>query len=73
VSDTGVGIPADRIAEVFDEFVRLQPNQYRDGSGLGLAVCRKLVDAMGGKISVRSDRDRGAVFTVRLPAWPDDD
>ena len=72
VSDTGVGIPADRIAEVFDEFVRLQPNQHRDGSGLGLAVCRKLVDAMGGKISVRSDRDRGAVFTVRLPAWPDD-
>ncbi len=73
VSDTGIGIQAGRIAEVFDEFVRLHPDQRKDGSGLGLAVCRKLVDAMGGKISVRSEHDEGSVFTVQIPAWPGED
>ena len=73
VSDTGIGIPADRVDEVFDEFIRLQSDHPKDGSGLGLAVCRRLVDAMGGRISVRSERDKGSVFTVLIPAWPTDE
>ncbi len=73
VTDTGIGISADHIDEVFDVFVQIRHDRQKDGSGLGLAVCRKLADAMGGRISVHSEDGRGSVFTVRIPAWPDDE
>jgi signal transduction histidine kinase len=60
---------------VFEEFVQIEPTQQdrQRGSGLGLSVCRRLVRAMGGRISVSSVPGEGSVFTVLLPCWPDDE
>jgi PAS domain S-box-containing protein len=70
VADTGVGIAAEHLGHIFDEFAQLRnPERNRDkGSGLGLAICRRLVDVMGGTITVDSGLGRGSVFTVRLPS-----
>jgi signal transduction histidine kinase len=69
VRDTGVGIAAESLERVFDEFAQLA-NSGRDptkGWGLGLAICRRLVELMGGAITVESHLNRGSVFCVRLP------
>jgi signal transduction histidine kinase/ActR/RegA family two-component response regulator len=68
VCDTGVGIPQQQLGHIFDEFVQLgNPECDRSkGYGLGLAICRKLVQALGGNISAESQPGRGSVFTVRL-------
>jgi signal transduction histidine kinase len=71
VTDTGIGIPPEHLTHIFDEFFQLR-NPERDrakGSGLGLTICRRLVDAMGGKIEVRSIVGQGTTFTVTLPAF----
>ncbi|HJT77689.1 MAG TPA: HAMP domain-containing sensor histidine kinase, partial [Gemmataceae bacterium] len=68
VSDTGVGIPPGQVERVFDEFVQLS-NPERDrgkGCGLGLAICRQLVRALGGSITVESQPGQGSTFTVHL-------
>jgi two-component system sensor histidine kinase BaeS len=66
VSDTGIGIPADRLESIFEEFVRFAPSDETGGSGLGLAVCSRLTDAMDGKITVTSTEGEGSTFTVEL-------
>jgi two-component system sensor histidine kinase ResE len=75
VSDTGIGIPSDRMAMIFQGFTRFsEGDRDRDsGSGLGLVVSRRLVIALGGKISVDSREGHGTTFTVQLPQWPEDD
>jgi signal transduction histidine kinase/AmiR/NasT family two-component response regulator len=66
MSDTGVGIPAQHLGEVFEPFSRL--SQERSvGAGVGLAVCRRLVQAMRGVIRVDSLEGKGTTFTVTLP------
>ncbi|MEQ9797045.1 ATP-binding protein [Parvibaculum sp.] len=69
VSDTGHGIPADKIDLIFKEFEQANDEDARrkDGTGLGLAIVSRLVDAMGGTIGVKSQPGRGSVFSVRLP------
>lgn len=68
VSDTGVGIPAEQLQQIFDPFVQVEPNfGKREGVGLGLAICHKLADAMGGEISVRSKVGVGSTFSLSLP------
>jgi signal transduction histidine kinase len=64
VSDTGTGIPADRLAAIFDDFVTTK----RRGLGLGLATSKRIVEQLDGTINVRSEVGRGTAFTVRLPA-----
>jgi signal transduction histidine kinase/CheY-like chemotaxis protein len=68
VSDTGIGIPADQIATIFEPFTRVDTSTVRraEGSGLGLAICKSYVEAQGGKIRVVSEEGRGSVFTVEL-------
>lgn len=70
VRDTGVGIAAGSLNRIFDEFARLRApgREYAEGWGLGLAVCRRLVEMMGGAITVASEPDHGSVFSVHLPA-----
>jgi signal transduction histidine kinase len=70
VSDTGIGMSSSDLARVFDEFVQFgtSGNNARRGWGLGLAICRRLVDLAGGTISVESALNKGSVFTVQLPA-----
>jgi hypothetical protein len=71
VADTGIGIGADDKDRIFAPFFRSRERGgYTEGPGLGLAVSKRYVEAMGGSLAVRSARGRGSVFTVevRLPA-----
>ena len=70
VSDTGPGIPPEFHLEVFDDFFRLPGNKSQDGMGLGLAIARRLVQAMGGKIWVESDPGAGCKFSFLIPYKP---
>jgi len=68
VSDTGIGIPPSKLSSIFDAFVQVDSNQgRRDGVGLGLAISRKLANAMHGDITVRSVLGEGSTFSVTLP------
>ncbi len=69
VSDTGIGIPAEQIGFVFNEFYRVKNNATRDipGTGLGLAIVKKIVDAHGGRVAVESVEGQGSTFSVYLP------
>ncbi len=70
VLDEGEGLPPDQLERVFDKFHRVQKgDRVRAGTGLGLAVCRGFVEAMGGTVTAANrEGGPGAVFTVRLPA-----
>ena len=70
VSDTGPGIPAEFHLEVFDDFFRLPGTEEQDGMGLGLAIARRLVQGMGGKIWVESDPGAGCKFSFLIPYKP---
>jgi signal transduction histidine kinase len=70
VQDTGVGIPPDWLDRIFDEYAQLT-NPDRDpnkGWGLGLPICKRLIQMLGGAISVTSQVGKGTTFTVRLPS-----
>jgi signal transduction histidine kinase len=69
VTDTGVGMPAQDLPRIFDEFAQLR-NPERDrskGTGMGLAICHRLVSVMGGTIAVSSEPGNGTTFSVNLP------
>jgi signal transduction histidine kinase len=70
VSDTGPGIPAEFHQEVFDDFFRLPGNENQEGMGLGLAIVRRLVQGMGGKVWVESDPGAGCKFSFLIPFKP---
>jgi len=70
VVDSGVGIPADRIADSLQAFVQLhrKPGENREGYGLGLPLCQRMVEAFGGSIEIASSEGEGTTATIRLPA-----
>jgi signal transduction histidine kinase len=63
VEDTGCGIPPDRLTAIFEDFVTTK----RRGLGLGLAISRKIVEQLGGQITVRSEVGRGTTFALQFP------
>ncbi|MBC9180190.1 response regulator [Roseomonas ludipueritiae] len=69
VSDTGVGIPPDQLHRIFDRFHRVEGSHSRthEGSGIGLALVRELVQLHGGSVEAASQSGHGSVFTVTLP------
>jgi signal transduction histidine kinase len=68
ITDTGSGIPAERLAAIFDDFVTTK----KRGLGLGLAITKRIVEQLGGTISVMSEVGKGTTFTMRFPvAQPD--
>ncbi len=70
VLDTGVGIPADQLPYIYDEFyqVGVSPNTSRDGYGLGLAIVQRLVKLLTLKLDVHSEVGRGSAFSLLLPS-----
>jgi len=70
VADTGRGMTPDQLLRLFQPFERLGAQHTSvQGTGLGLALCKQLVEAMGGRIDARSEPGVGSVFAVRLRAW----
>jgi signal transduction histidine kinase/CheY-like chemotaxis protein len=70
VRDTGVGIPAEKRQEIFQEFVQADSRHARTfgGSGLGLAISKRLVETMGGEIGISASTSNGSTFRFTLPA-----
>jgi signal transduction histidine kinase len=68
VKDHGIGIDPARQPHIFDRYERAVPATHYGGLGLGLYICRRLVEAHGGTIKVASEPGQGATFTVELPA-----
>ena len=68
VTDTGIGIPADRIPVIFDNFSQagLDISRKYGGTGLGLAICKQLLQLQGGSITLSSEQGKGSVFSFRI-------
>lgn len=69
VADSGCGIPQDKLPHIFDSFYTTkQPDERgQGGTGLGLALCRRIIEAHKGRIRVESEPGKGTIFTVKLP------
>ncbi|MBX9705530.1 MAG: response regulator [Gammaproteobacteria bacterium] len=69
VADTGVGIPANRLSQIFDRFTQVESNYSRrfEGAGLGLSIAKSLVEAMQGTIQVSSEENIGSKFWFEIP------
>lgn len=71
VTDTGRGIPADRLVDVLQPFVQISDSYSREtgGVGLGLSICKSLAEAMGGRLSITSQVGKGTTVEVNLRRW----
>jgi signal transduction histidine kinase/ActR/RegA family two-component response regulator len=69
VQDTGIGIPPDKVNKLFERFSQVDSsiNRRYGGTGLGLVICKHLVEAMGGDIGAQSKQHQGSTFTFRIP------
>ena len=68
IKDTGIGIPHDKLATIFDAFTQVdnESNRKYEGTGLGLNICYNIVEALGGKLEVQSELDKGSEFYFSL-------
>lgn len=71
IQDTGIGIAPDELPYIFDRFYKSDKARERakTGSGLGLSICRKIIDLHHGSIHVTSELDKGTSFRIKLPHW----
>ncbi len=67
VEDTGAGIPAEHITNLFDRFYRVPGQEKQSGVGLGLSIVKEIVEAHGGEVNVRSEQGKGSIFEFSLP------
>jgi len=65
VEDSGIGVPADKAEKIFERFVKL--DEFKQGTGIGLSICHKIVTAFGGTIRLDQTYKKGARFIVQLP------
>ena len=73
IADTGIGIAADKIPQLFEPFYQVESGMSRSygGTGLGLAISRQLAHVMGGTVRVKSAIGRGSTFAIYLPLKQD--
>ena len=69
ISDTGIGIPKNKIGSIFDPFRQASEGYSRsfEGTGLGLTLAKKFIESLGGTISVKSEENVGSTFTIKIP------
>jgi signal transduction histidine kinase len=70
ITDTGEGIPDEALPHLFDRFYQVDPSRAgggKHGAGLGLAIVQEIIQAHGGRISVRSQAGHGTMFVIHLP------
>ncbi len=67
VKDTGCGIPANKISKIFTHFEKV--NEFAQGTGLGLPICKSIIDRLGGRIEVESELGKGSTFAFYLPLY----
>lgn len=69
IDDTGIGIPSDKLAEIFAAFSQADGSTSREyeGTGLGLAITQRLALLMGGELTVKSELGKGSTFTLSVP------
>lgn len=65
VSDTGIGIPQEKLPNIFDRFVKV--NEFSQGTGLGLAICKGIAERLGGRVEASSEQGIGSRFSICLP------
>lgn len=72
IADTGIGIRAEKVPHIFDRFYQVDDTHTRlyDGTGIGLALVKELIDVLGGTIAVASEPGKGTTFTIQLPVLP---
>jgi signal transduction histidine kinase len=70
VEDNGIGFDQKYAGQIFDMFRRLHPNAQYEGTGIGLALCKRIVEKHRGFITARSRPGEGAIFIVSLPVLP---
>jgi two-component system CheB/CheR fusion protein len=67
ISDNGIGVPPQHREKIFEIFKRLHSKEQYSGSGIGLAICKKIVEQLKGKIWVEENTGGGSVFVISLP------
>ena len=70
IADTGIGIDESAQKHIFEKFFQSDTSHHTEGSGLGLSLVKRIVDACGGEITVESQLGKGSTFSVTLPARP---
>ena len=70
IADTGIGIDKSAQKHIFEKFFQADTSHHTEGSGLGLSLVKRIVDACGGEIAVESQLGKGSTFSVTLPARP---
>jgi PAS domain S-box-containing protein len=70
IEDNGIGFDVQYLDRIFQPFQRLHGRSQFDGSGMGLAICRKIVERHGGAITAESEPGQGSRFILTLPLWP---
>lgn len=68
VSDTGCGIPTDQTEKIFERFYKI--DNFTQGAGLGLSICKTIAERLGGKVTVSSELNKGSRFVLKLPIIP---
>jgi signal transduction histidine kinase len=67
IEDSGIGFDEKQLERILAPFKRLHSRNTFDGTGIGLAICRKIIERHGGTITARSEPDQGSTFIVALP------